>query len=158
MNCYNHPNVPAVAVCPVCGKAYCRDCMPVGTVICKLCMSNSIRLKVRTALIYLATLIVIGCIGYMWDFMGHPGSPEKGLSAYMLMSFCTGLYFLFGRFRVGSVNIYVFDGATAGIMMLVGFVLKLIMAFLIGIVFMPIVILWQLLIILKNVSLLNAKD
>ena len=26
MNCYYHPNTPAVATCRDCGKAICRDC------------------------------------------------------------------------------------------------------------------------------------
>ena len=154
MNCFNHPHESAVAICPVCGRAFCRDCMDVGTTMCRYCRAAYLRSKTYTAIRYLIILAVIGTIGYAWNFMGNPDSPQKFLSAYMLMSFCTGIYFLYGRFSLGAINIYIFDSAASGVFMLLGFILKIILSMLLGLILTPIVIIRQLFIIIKNRSVL----
>nr|MDQ2901676.1 hypothetical protein [Acidobacteriota bacterium] len=37
MNCFNHPEIPAVAYCRTCGKALCAECRrtSLGTVFCE---------------------------------------------------------------------------------------------------------------------------
>ena len=43
MNCYYHPNTPAVATCRDCGKAICKDCtteMSNGDLLCPTCLES----------------------------------------------------------------------------------------------------------------------
>ena len=43
MNCYHHPNTPAVATCRDCGKAICKDCtteMTNGDLLCPTCLES----------------------------------------------------------------------------------------------------------------------
>ena len=43
MNCYHHPNTPAVATCRDCGKAICKDCtteMSNGDLLCPSCLKS----------------------------------------------------------------------------------------------------------------------
>lgn len=62
MNCFNHENVPAVAVCKNCGRAMCYDCAMVGgkyDSLCPDCKSNSYkaRLKKNTGRIISTTIV-----------------------------------------------------------------------------------------------------
>lgn len=43
MNCYYHPDTPAVATCRDCGKAICKDCtteMTNGDLLCPTCLKS----------------------------------------------------------------------------------------------------------------------
>lgn len=62
MNCFNHENVPAVAICKTCGRAMCYDCAMIGgkyDSLCPECKSNSYKalLKKNTGRIISTTLI-----------------------------------------------------------------------------------------------------
>ena len=62
MNCFNHENVPAVAVCKNCGRAMCYDCAMIGgkyDSLCPDCKSNSYkaRLKKNTGRIISTTIV-----------------------------------------------------------------------------------------------------
>ena len=62
MNCFNHENVPAVAVCKSCGRAMCYDCAMIGgkyDSLCPDCKTNTYkeRLKKNVGRIISTTLI-----------------------------------------------------------------------------------------------------
>lgn len=90
MNCSNHPDRSATAICSVCGKGLCNDCISSKPGLCKDCYEAYVRNKVTTAMTYFVMLIIIGIIGYKWDFMGNETYSQPGTSCYTLMAICTG--------------------------------------------------------------------
>ncbi len=154
MNCFNHPNESAVAICPSCGRAMCPYCVSKGSTVCHDCKNIYLKAKVAIAIKYLVLLAVIGLVGYFWDFMGKPDMPDKGLSAYLLMSICTGAYFLIGKFSFGNKYILVFDSVSWSVFMLLGMLLKIFLALIIGVFLTPVIIGWQTIVIVRNGSLL----
>ncbi len=154
MNCYYHPESPAVACCSVCGKGLCVSCASESQ-ICPSCRIARIKKSVKSALIYLVILLVLGLIGYNWDFMGRDGNPECFLSAYCLVSICTGAYLLLGKFQRPAGTILVYDADTYGFIQLFGLIIKAVLAFAVGILVTPIVIIWQLFRLISNAQKLR---
>lgn len=149
MNCYFHTNQPALAVCPICGKGLCAVCAKESTV-CVSCRHAKVMSSITSTLVYLIILTIIGTIGYFWDFMGNDSHSENGLSAYILIAFCTGVYLLFGKFQFKSRYIFTGDVTTIGFLQIIMLVFKAALALAIGIIFTPIIILWQIITLAKN--------
>lgn len=149
MNCFYHVNQPAVTICPICGKGLCANCAKESS-LCESCRQAKAKKSIVSALSYLILLAIIGTIGYFWDFMGSVSRSENGLSAYILMAFCTGAYLLLGKFQFRSRYIVIGDITTFGIFQILLLIFKVALALTIGILFTPLVILWQIILLVKN--------
>jgi hypothetical protein len=109
MNCYNHPSIPAVAVCKNCGKELCPDCLtevPDGVVCTAGCVDevNSSNAPVDggrklitkspgtyygLALLYFVLAITFFCTSYI-----HTHEKFLGLLASGLFLLASILYVL----------------------------------------------------------------
>lgn len=155
MNCFYHVNQPAVTVCPKCGKGLCSECVNEST-ICLSCRQAKVKSSITSAFSYLIILTIIGTIGYFWDFMGSDTHSENGMSAYILMAFCTGAYLLFGKFQFTSRYIFIGDITTIGIFQILMLIFKVVLALVIGLFFTPIIVLWQIILLAKNYPKLSS--
>lgn len=149
MNCYYHPEQPAVTICPFCGKGLCTPCANAST-ICNSCRQKKTQKSVITALRYLIILSILGIIGYNWDFLGSDTRSENGLSAYFLMAACTGIYMLLGKLNFTYATIFIYDSATYGFFQLIALIFKIVICFAFGLIATPIIIIWQLIILIRN--------
>lgn len=150
MNCFNHPDVPAVGICPSCGKAFCHACLDDKTSLCKDCAKAVQKSKMYTSMSYLILLLIIGLIGYHWDFIGMSHNEhENFMSAYMLMSATTALYLTSGKISL-PFGIIMSIG-TYGFLMLIKFVVL----FIISAFILPFIILWQVFIIAKSRKIIS---
>ena len=72
MNCFNHDNVPAVAICKECGRAMCYDCAMVGGKYdskCPECKSDHFKIerkknrkKIAKVTVITAIIAIIGAV------------------------------------------------------------------------------------------------
>ncbi len=158
MNCYNHPEKEATAICVHCGRGICNECMSPKVGLCMMCYQDYLRGKIKRSLVYLVLLVVIGIIGYYWDPMGKEGLNENGMSCYMLMATCTGIFLITGKLQYSTIT-FVGSGATdVGILMLLFMLIKLIIAIVLGVLLLPIIIIWQVATIIRNIILLRKTD
>lgn len=157
MNCYHHPDRPAVTICPVCGKGLCISCANEST-ICRSCIRKKAKSSFITALRYLIILLLLAIIGYKWDFIGSDTRPENVMSAYFLMSVCTGVYMLLGKLNFSSNTILIFDAASYGIFQILGLILKIVICFAFGLIATPVIIICQLIILIRNLPLINRSE
>lgn len=77
MNCYYHPDRPAVARCPDCGKGLCRECASkFEKPICTECNNKrgkSAMVNYSKPLIVCAILFLVGClVGKSFGFGDEP--------------------------------------------------------------------------------------
>ncbi len=66
MNCFYHPNTPAVATCRDCGKAICRDCateMTYGDLLCPSCLESLAHYQLNWLKKFRKRLITGGIMG-----------------------------------------------------------------------------------------------
>ena len=154
MNCFYHPEKAAVAVCQVCGRGLCVSCADID-LTCPACRKARIRQSVNSAVKYLIALFVVGFIGYIWDFMGSASRSEGGLSAYLLMSICTGAFILYGQFQTGAKTLVFSDPASYLTHQLLNVGFKATLSFIIGAIATPIVIVWQIIILIINLIKLH---
>lgn len=94
MNCFNHPNQPAVAQCADCGKGLCRQCASQYTI--PICQSCNDKRKGSDTVGYIKPLvicIILYIIGYNLEIMG----PDHAFGGYMLMCAYAGWKFI-GQF------------------------------------------------------------
>lgn len=154
MNCFYHPGEAAVAVCQICGRGLCASCADIG-LTCPTCRKTRIKRSVNSALKYLIALFVVGFIGYMWDFMGSDSRSEGGLSAYILMSICTGAFILYGQFQTDSKTIVFSDSGSYLAHQLLNAAFKATLSFIIGAIATPIVIVWQTIVLIINLIKLH---
>ncbi len=157
MNCYHHPDRPAVVICPVCGKGLCISCANESTV-CRSCIQKKAKSSFNTALRYLIILLLLAIIGYRWDFLGTDTRAESGMSAYFLMSVCTGVYMLLGKLNFTSNTIFIFEAVSYGIFQILGLIFKIVICFAFGLIATPIIILWQIFILIKNFPLIYKRE
>ncbi len=121
MKCYNHPYVNATSICTVCGRGICNECVSSKPGLCKSCYNNHLRGKVKSAVLSLIIIAVIGIIGYLWDPIGKDGMSQSGLSSYMLMATCTGIFLISGRIRIPAIAFLATGANNVGFMMLLVF-------------------------------------
>ncbi len=158
MNCYNHPDRSALAICTSCGGGICNECMSPKTGLCVKCYKKYLRGKIVQAIKYLGLLAVIGVIGYLWDPMGKEGMSQAGISSYMLMATCTGIFLLIGKLQIPNIT-FIGSGATdVGIMMLLIMIIKFIIAVVLGVILLPIIIIWQVATIIINILRLRKSS
>lgn len=157
MNSYNHTERNTTAICTSCGKGLCNECISSKAGLCMMCYHAYLRGKVINAIKYLILLAIIGVIGYLWDPMGKEGMPQSGVSSYILMATCTGIFLISGRLRLPSIT-FVGSGANdVGIMMLLMMIIKFIIAVFLGTLLLPAIIIWQLSVIVLNIVRLRKK-
>ena len=115
MNCFNHPELPALGICKSCGKGLCRDCItevPDGLACKNRCEdrvlfinriidSNKQALtaannQVRSGAIF---IMVTGLIFCAFGFLPYFLSGQKGT---LFMGIVGIVFLLAGIFRLGS--------------------------------------------------------
>ena len=72
MNCYYHPNTPAVATCRDCGKAICKDCtteMSNGDLLCPSCLKSLGYYQLNWLKRFKKRLITGGILGVMFAYL-----------------------------------------------------------------------------------------
>lgn len=158
MNCCNHPDRNATAICTACGKGICNECLSSKSGLCKDCYNVYLQKKVSTAVIYLIALVIIGIIGYYGDFMGRDGMSQQGASCYMLMATCTGIFLISGKIQLPAITFLAMGVNNIGIMMLLVMLIKFIIAVILGAVLMPFIIVWQILTIVLNLSRIKKNN
>lgn len=158
MNCCNHPDRSATAICTACGKAICNECISSKAGLCKNCYKAYLHSKVVTAIVYLIAIVIIGIIGYNTDFMGRDGYSQQGASCYMLMATCTGLFLISGKIKIPLITFLAMGANNVGIMMLFVMILKFILAVILGSILLPFIIIWQISIIALNFSRIKKND
>lgn len=151
MNCHNHPQREATAICTECGQALCNECVSSKSGLCKSCYDTILSGKIIVAVSYLVILAVIGVIGYLWDPMGKDGMSESGNSCYMLMAICTGLFLISGRIQLPAITFLAAGANNVGFVMLFAMLVKFIIAVVLGSLLLPFVIIWQLFVIVFNI-------
>lgn len=158
MNCYNHPNKDALAMCINCGRGLCNECMSSKAGLCVSCYHAYLRVKIKKALLYLGILAVIGVIGYLWDPMGKEGLSQNGLSCYMLMATCTGIFLITGKLQIPTITFWGSCATDVGIQMLLFMLIKLVIAIVLGTFLLPIIIVWQVATIITNIIRLRKSS
>lgn len=154
MNCFYHPESPAVTICAVCGKGLCLSCAR-SSGICPSCKMAQARNAAFSAMKYLVVLFILGFIGYKWDFIGSESHHEGMLSAYILMSICTGAFVLLGQLQLPANTILVYDASSYGIYQLISFIFKACISLVLGLIITPVVIIWQVFRLIRNILLIN---
>ena len=72
MNCYHHPNTPAVATCRDCGKAICKDCtteMSNGDLLCPSCLKSLGYYQLNWLKRFKKRLITGGILGVIFAYI-----------------------------------------------------------------------------------------
>ena len=92
MNCFNHPNVPAVGICKACQKGLCKECaVDLGHgIACKghheeVDMLNSFQFYKLAPLIFTMLGIILVLGGATMDIMDKDGSILRFMGIGMLV-------------------------------------------------------------------------
>lgn len=157
MNCHNHPHRNATAICTACGQGLCNDCISSKSGLCKSCYDAFLSGKIKSAISYLAILAVIGIIGYLWDPMGKEGMSQSGVSCYMLMATCTGIFLISGKIRIPAITFLAAGANNVGLVMLLTMLVKFVIAVVLGALLLPFIIIWQLFVIILNIGRIKAN-
>lgn len=145
MNCYYHPERPAVAQCVDCGKGLCQECASMNAKsipVCPSCAKRRLRKGIFMDLTYLIVLIIVYIIGY---HVGMNTEKHENLG-YMFVAIWTGLGLMSGKFEVPFGAAFCFQ--TAGCMMLA---LKFLLAMVVGTVFTIPIVLWKIYCLIRNI-------
>lgn len=120
--------------------------------MCKSCYNTYLRSKVRSAVLYLVILVVAGIIGYLLNPKGTDAASQPEVSSYMLMATFTGFYILSGKMRIPAIAFLAAGANNVGFMMLLVLLVKFFIAVTLGLFLLPFIILWQILVIVCNLS------
>ncbi len=99
MNCFNHPQQPAVAQCVDCGKGLCSRCAAMyQPILCASCYQARRDAEVREYTINVVLYIAFFIVGFATDFL-EESEPfnTRWLSAYSVMAARAG-YILVERY------------------------------------------------------------
>lgn len=104
MNCYYHPNTPAVATCRDCGKAICRDCvteMTNGDLLCPSCLESLGYYQLNWLKKFKKRIIAGGILGGIFLFFMIKELGTAGIIWGLIIGFflfCLPVsYFVFGE-------------------------------------------------------------
>lgn len=144
MNCFNHPNEPAVARCVDCGKGLCAECASIyRPILCKSCYRRRKRNEIRRSILNLAFLIVLFAVGYKLNFLSTRENPDRQLlTGYLLMAVWAGYMF------VEDVMPYKMMAGTNG-QWTAYYIFKLALFTIVGFFIAPFTLLWAVFRIIK---------
>lgn len=96
MNCFNHPQEPAVAQCSDCGKGLCRECAEwYQPILCTPCFQKRKRSEIWQSIFSLLFLIALFVIGFRWNFLETKDFENmRWMSGYVLMAIWSGYLFV----------------------------------------------------------------
>ena len=87
MNCFNHPDQPAVAQCNQCGKFLCKECASKRTpVMCDECadlLQQSIQAEVQRKEKSENTVFIVSAVFFILQFFIVPGTLLSGNFAFL---------------------------------------------------------------------------
>lgn len=87
MNCYNHPNRPAVAQCVDCRKGLCQTCSSKYEIpICDECNKKRKKVELIEYIKPIVISVIIFAIGYSIDGLG----ADNAMTAYFLAAAYVG--------------------------------------------------------------------
>lgn len=144
MNCFNHPQEPAVAQCTDCGKGLCPECAAkYRPILCTSCYQKRKRSEQWRSILGLSLLVALFVIGYRLDFMvSDPKMGMQWMSGYILMAIWAGYLFV-ERFIP-----YKMVAGTNG-QWLFYYAFKFILFVLVGVFTAPFTVLWALYRVIK---------
>lgn len=151
MNCYYHPQHPAVAQCAGCGKGLCTECASRNTKkvpLCPSCAKKSLEKSIRAGIVY---FVVLGLTYYVGRTIGLNTNNHDASWGWMFVSVWTGLSLMSGKFEVPLLVSLL--SPTAGCALNA---VKLILAIVIGALLWIPIALWQLFCLVRNICRLRS--
>lgn len=150
MNCYYHPDRPAVAQCADCGKGLCQECANRNSKkipLCPDCAKKRLRKGIRSGVVYFVVLAIVYFIGYK---VGMSTNNHENWG-YWFMALWTGLSLMSGKFEIPLLATIL--APTAGCFLMV---FKLILALVIGIILTIPIALWNAFVLIRNIYWLHT--
>lgn len=145
MNCYNHPNIVAVAQCCSCGKFLCKWCIQKDEpVLCKTCSTKYAANDKRKASMELLVTFGVGFLIYLLFYSGITFDYQKYISSGLFSQRYTSAIFLYISFGIvaGWKSLNKITPKVFMILPFIGwliyFVVKIYASILVGIVMLPI--------------------
>lgn len=149
MNCYYHPDRPAVAQCADCGKGLCTECASRNSKkipLCPTCAKKRLMKAIRAGVVYFVILIVLYYIG---EALGtYKGQKDWG---WIFISIWTGLSLMSGRFEIPLIVTLV--SPTAGCLLNI---FKFLLAMVLGMILWIPIALWNLFCLIRNIYWLST--
>ncbi len=145
MNCFNHPEEPAVSQCMDCQKGLCTSCSTMYSPhLCTVCYQARKQEEIKKGVLSLILYAVLFFFGYKLNFLGtdHEGNTRQWTSAYFLAAIYTG-YKIFNRYIGWKAT-----GGTLGFLVIFS-MFKFIICVFIGYFTAPLVILGQVVCIVQ---------
>ena len=134
MNCFYHPNQPAVTTCTDCGKGLCTQCARrTQPIVCPDCFNKIKKNNIRSNTFSLIIFGVVFIVGYNIDIMQDSRIEAPWISGYVMLSIAVGWDFLSHHlpFRLTTATFLVWG---------IYLCLKLILSGWIGLILTPFVI------------------
>lgn len=150
MNCYYHPDRPAVAQCVDCGKGLCQECASRNSKnipLCPSCAKKRLSKAIRADIIYFIVLAIVYVIGY--EVGMHTNNHQNW--GYEFVAIWTGLSLMSGKFDIPLLATLL--SPTAGCLLNV---LKFILALVVGMILWIPIALWNLFCLFRNIYRLNT--
>lgn len=150
MNCYYHPDRPAVAQCVDCGKGLCQECASRNKKkipLCPDCAKKRLTKAIGAGVVYFIVLGIIYIIGYE---VGTRSNNHESFG-YLFMAIWTGLSLMSGKFEVPVLATFL--APTAGCLLTI---VKFVLATVIGVILCIPIALWNLYILIRNIYYLST--
>lgn len=144
MNCYYHPDRPAVAQCVDCGKGLCTECASRNSKkipLCPSCAKKRLKRAIKAEIVYFIVLGVVYLIGY--EVGMNTNNHENW--GWFFVSVWTGLSLMSGKFEIPLLATFL--APTAGCVFTV---LKFILAVIIGVILWIPISLWYLYCLIRD--------
>lgn len=151
MNCYYHPDRPAVAQCVDCGKGLCSECASRNSKkvpLCPSCAKKRLTKSIRAGIIYFVVLGIVYYIGYE---IGMNTNNHDASWGWFFVSVWTGLSLMSGKFEIPLLVTLL--SPSAGCLLNV---FKFILATIIGIILWIPIALWNLFCLIRNIYWLST--
>lgn len=145
MNCYYHPEEPAVAQCADCGKGLCPECASRNSKkipLCPTCAKKRLTKAVLAGIVYFVVLAIVYYIGYK---IGMSSNNHDASWGWLFVSVWTGLGLMSGKFEIPLLASLVSPGTGC----VLG-IIKIIIALIIGFILWIPIALWNLFCLVRN--------